>query len=863
MNTTLLVQISGNTFERVDLFEEIPITLTIQQQDLSDLTARRIPYSKTIQIPGTNQNDNVFEHYFEVNGIEFNPLNKVHCVVQYRGTDIFTGVLRLNSVLQTKESRIYEIFILGNVSDWASYFRDLQLQDLDYSDLVHEQVYSAVTQSWECENDGVSGLFGGKVIYPMINYGLEYQGATTAATPTFTFSFGESRSFDQPGFGIPPSYFKPAIQVKTVLDRIFATTPFQIESQFLESEYFTSIYMDTFQNGKVGIETASGITNQNIFLAQRQQFQFNYFPATLPSQIGPQRLTMSVNTPGGYDPLGNVVTTSNLSTFQSPYAGQYDFNVRFNLRANIAFLLPLQGARLALIAYISNSSSVYGSETIAYQSPDILLSQSVIQELPINLFFSVNMLAGQFLTIALVPQQFFIPSVVSSSYSYLVRPFNQGGVVDDFVRWELYQGPILTTEIVDMRVGMPNLGCFDFLKSLITMFNLVIQQGTDEDSILIEPYNWFYDDPERPEKDWTNILDVNTQYKIEPLTFDLTKDLTWTYKSREFEFLPRLFFDRFDYNFGRKKFTTSNNIFVGDQVYEMPFGPTPTSGVTGAPNFIIPKFYFENNGQELPYATEPHLFFWCGNRWAYKDIYKSVQGSWYLLSGSTPIEWTTYPCVSHLSTLESQLPKIISDLSFNSTFDFFGNTQPYIGQFTPFDLYNSFWDTYVQNLYSNESRRLSGNFFLRPLDIYELEYNDKIWVKDAPYTLEKITDANLVNKVLTPVSLIKEKFPYYKIEPPAPIYAVTPNQVYPFVEPFFISGCFVSTDQDLVCNGTAPIESVGSFSNTNTIENFDKVYYDSGTQWVLYPMGTYIRQLTSTTTFVVADTYGRVLEQPC
>jgi hypothetical protein len=169
----------------------------------------------------------------------------------------------------------------------------------------------------------------------------------------------------------------------------------------------------------------------------------------------------------------------------------------------------------------------------------------------------------------------------------------------------------------------------------------------------------------------------------------------------------------------------------------------------------------------------------------------------------------------------------------------------------------------VQNLYSNESRRLVGNFFLRPLDIYQLNYNDKIWVKDAPYTLEKITDANLVNKVLTPVALIKEKFPYYRIEPPAPIYAVSPNQAYPFSEPFFISGCFVSTDQDAVCNGTANIENVGSFSNTGTIENFDKVYYDSGTQWVLWPMGTYLRQLTSSTTFVVADTYGRVLEQPC
>ena len=855
MNTSLLVAISGNTYERVDLFEEIPITLTIQQQDLTDLTARRVPYSKTIQIPGTENNDKVFEHYFEVNGVEFNPLNKVKCVVQYRGTDIFVGVLRLNAVFQTKETRLYEIFILGNVTDWVSFFRDLELQDLNYSDLIHEQVYSAVTQSWECQNDGVSGLFGGKIIYPMIHYGYQYQGETSASTPTFTFSFDESRSFDQPGFGVPPSYFKPAIQVKTIIDRIFATTPFIVESSFFESEYFTSIYMDTFQNGKIGIQPVSGVTNQNIFLAQTRQLTFEYPAFASPVNILPRRFVASVSTPGGYDPLNSFTSVPGLSYFTAPYAGQYNFNFRCNIQGSLAFQFPISQARLALVA------SVNGVNT--YQSPDIIMGQTFPDALPVNLFFSLNLVAGDEVTLTFEAQSFFAPTYSFVSPTFLIQPYNQGGVVDTLVRWELYEGPTITQPLVDMQIGVPNISCFDFLKSMISMFNLVIQQGPKVNTILIEPYNWYYDEPFRPQKDWTNILDVNTQYKIEPLTFDLTKDLVWTYESKEFEYLPKTFFDRFTYNFGRKRFTTLNDIFVGSQEYKLPFGPTPSSGITNGPNFIIPKFYFENNGQELPYATQPHLFFWCGNRWAYKDIYKSDQGSWYLLSGTTPVEWKTYPCVNHLSTLESQFPNIIADLSFESTFDFFGNTQPLIGQFTPFDLYSSFWATYVENLYSNESRRLTGKFFLRPLDIYQTNLKDRIWVKDANYTIEKITDANLVNKVLTDVALIKEKSAYYKIEPPAPIYAVTPNQAYPFTEPFFISGCFVSTDQDAVCNGTANIENVGSFSNTNTIENFDKVYYDSGTQWVIYPMGTYIRQLTSSTTFVVVDTYGRVLEQPC
>ena len=120
MNTTLLVNISGTTYEQVDIFEDIPIQLVIQQSDLTDVTSRRTPYSKIVQVPGTNNNDKVFEHYFEVNGTDFNPLNKVPCVVQYRGTDIFRGVLRLNGVIQNKYNRIYEVYMLGVISDVAS-----------------------------------------------------------------------------------------------------------------------------------------------------------------------------------------------------------------------------------------------------------------------------------------------------------------------------------------------------------------------------------------------------------------------------------------------------------------------------------------------------------------------------------------------------------------------------------------------------------------------------------------------------------------------------------------------------------------------------------------------------------------------
>ena len=141
--------------------------------------------------------------------------------------------------------------------------------------------------------------------------------------------------------------------------------------------------------------------------------------------------------------------------------------------------------------------------------------------------------------------------------------------------------------------------------------------------------------------------------------------------------------------------------------------------------------------------------------------------------------------------------------------------------------------------------------------------NDKIWIKDSYFTIEKITDADLVNKRLTQISLIKNSIPYYRIEPPAPIYVLTPNQGYPSPEPFVYYLAYVSTNKDLVCNGTTPsLTTVYSFGS-GTLENLDTVYIDTGTSFQLIPMGTYVRQTTSTTTFVVVDNYGRVLETSC
>ena len=213
MDTTLILYLDGE-WQNVDLYEDIPITLVIQETDLTDLQGRKSPFSKQFTVPGTSNNANIFEHYYEVNGIGFNPLVKITAAVQYRGTDIFNGLCRLQSVIVTDDYVEYEVYIMGEVGDFISEIKDLTLRDLDFTDLQHEQSYDNITLSWQSSGD-TSGLFDGKIVYPLMNYGLIYPGTST--TPDFSFDFSSATSFSSAAYPVPESYFKPSIRLYEII----------------------------------------------------------------------------------------------------------------------------------------------------------------------------------------------------------------------------------------------------------------------------------------------------------------------------------------------------------------------------------------------------------------------------------------------------------------------------------------------------------------------------------------------------------------------------------------------------------------------------------------------------------------------
>lgn len=857
MDTLLLILENNNTWRELDLFEELPINVIIQQTDVTDIETRRSPYSKTFNLPGTNNNNDFFEHFYEVNSTTFNPLTRKQCVVQYRGTDIFKGFLRLNAVTRQEDKIQYEVFILSEVTDFSSIITDFGLKNLSWEEYNHIQNYDTVFQSWYADETETNGLFGGAILYPMIHYGLQYQD-NTGLTPSFFFAINrpDNKGIDFSGSSIPPTYFKPAIRLKAVIDKIFTQSGYEVVSEFFNSNYFKAIYMDMSLNGEIGITTASAKTNQNIFRTYSPALpdgqKFNYQNGVV------QQIKMGrINQTDGYDPSFNWHEEYN--AYQVPYSGQYSFE--FIAKINQIFSNNAVSTYYGISIYKATTPqglSDPAQRIVVSGTPDNLRALNYSSSNNIRLFFNnCNLNAGDWIGIFIRFNQ------SGSSYRDAGLWVGPRDWIGYGARWDLYSSPFFVNNSeVDIKLQLPDTTALDFIRSIIKMFNLVIVQEDGVKKLRIEPLNWYYSENFADTKDWTDLLDINQEYRIEPLNFQLSKAWNLQYLSGEDEELSRQWEAIHGYPFGTKKFSAVSDILTGESTIEFPFRPCPTEVISGSTNIIIPMFYKLDvaTGKEIPYSNKPHLFFWTGNRYFYEEQGYVSGTTWYMTSGATPISQTTYPCVSHLTSLDTLDQENFSDLNFDKSFDFFGDDNTLINQFTANNIFQLWYQDYFLNLYSPETRKLTGRFLFNPLSVYQTKLTDKIFVKDSMFRIERINEADLVNWKLTEVSLLKAVAQYNKVVPPAPDYSIDPNQSYPaFSPPIAITG-YVSTIQSEVCLGS--ISPITLYASSTPVTNGTRIYSDSS-GLTPYTRGTYFRQLSGLQTFAVVNDYGQLLKDNC
>mgnify|MGYP003134442309 CR=1 FL=1 len=250
----------------LDLQEAPNISLNYQFADVKDPSKRKASYSQTFKLPFTNNNNDFFQNWFDVNleTLVYSSSKKFPAVILAGSLVQFEGVIQLKAVYL--KAKLYEVIILSNSADLFTNIGNKKLKDIflneddiSYStELNHLYTRDNIEASWTGNEDGFLNSSSvslrdtvadvQKVMYPL-----------SITEPNFIYDQAETHflnmdqtaidSFESINDAIEKKtnieQFRPAIQLRTLITKLIARAGFSLTSTFIDSQYFRKLYMTT------------------------------------------------------------------------------------------------------------------------------------------------------------------------------------------------------------------------------------------------------------------------------------------------------------------------------------------------------------------------------------------------------------------------------------------------------------------------------------------------------------------------------------------------------------------------------------------------------------------------------------------
>lgn len=204
---------------QVDLVQDISTDFTYTIDDINDFGAKNTSFSKTITLPGTAKNNQIFGFIFDLGNSNvvndalpnvnsnFNAAKTAQCRILIDKIQIFKGVIRLLEIVNQAGNIEYQCNVNGDLGGFVNELGNKRLEDLDFSDYNEDWTFTNITSSW----DTVSGS---GVFYPLIDIG-------SVSPNKVHFQY---------------KAFKPALYVKEYLEKILAGTDYTWEFPLLETD---------------------------------------------------------------------------------------------------------------------------------------------------------------------------------------------------------------------------------------------------------------------------------------------------------------------------------------------------------------------------------------------------------------------------------------------------------------------------------------------------------------------------------------------------------------------------------------------------------------------------------------------------
>ena len=725
-----------------DLYEEESLPLTLSIDEFKNASEQVKSYSKAFKLPGTKRNNLIFENLFEITrtvesnaGFAFNPYARTQCILKQDGFVLFEGYLRMIDIQDQEGEISYNVNLYSEVIALADYLKDRKFNEIDFSELEHDYDKSKIKGSWntnglELTNNLPTGSFAGAagqkytdvLKYPFVDWNHQFTiGNNPSGAPGPADGMPQLTSLEQA--------FRPFIKIKYLIEKIFEPTPFTFTSEFFDTADFKNLFMD-FNWGDSIAPVDEGKTSYYAY------YFYNVGDGSASNVAGTTftTLNLSYNIPGAwpaqtppeYNDVTNILTST---TANQTFNIEYEYKIE-NVKG---------GTETLECQWLYNSTPIDNTGTVTVTSGGTYVYSGV--------FTVVMLTAGDTLQ-----AQFKAGSAGNLRQKHTTFPTSGA-----YVRF--HHGPESIMNFIYLQNLRGDLGQWEFLKGIMTMFNLIsLPDKSDPNNIIIEPYtdvflssdevvtfsgasnpNFF--DNNSKQLDWTDKIDV-TQIKLEPLT-DLKQKMIFKFVEDEDDF-PFMNYKRKveGHLYGSKKYDATltaggiNSILQGEEeIVPEPFAatvPKPLDAIY--PDLIVPAIYSydADEGTSSGFSNSPRIMYNAGK--------VSLSSSSYYIpaqNGLSSENSTEYLQFSHLT----EIPPVTTTAFVTGTRDFhFGECQliPPIGVAPVDNLFNTYWLPYLNELYDANTRTMTIKVNLTAGDINEFNFYDTVFIKNREFRVNKI-----------------------------------------------------------------------------------------------------------------------------
>ena len=760
------VRIEGR---RLDVFEGFDFSFNYGVADIRNPEKRSTEYSKTIKCPATKSNDALFGHIYDVNisndydanttniNVNFNPNKKAEARVIADGVEVMAGVVQLRKVVQKGHAYTYEIVFIGKLLNIFSKIADKELSGkdenglryLDFSEYDHYLTYTNQVNSW-------TATIGEGYVYPLIDWG---EGSLYTNAGNRIYEVGDLR---------------PAIYVKTLIDKIFDFAGFSYTSSFFDSTTFKSLIVPVTKK----LNLPQNQVEPRQFKAVKSLPQImSRFPSISPNTFGNEqifnpstgemaKLCFEDDSVSGFDNNNQYRILSQEAPF-IPY--------NYNAQNNYIFVCqqPLRHDTFKTsidIQVTKNAtlSGVFEGTVDIVRWVDSLQTLEVVAETSFS--FDISGAVGQTQTQTVYVEGDTFSENNDQVYIRLNSDPQANGYKPDFrnsasglgnvaldvrctggyfenepITDELFEGDLVT-----LSDHLPDIEMSELLTSVFKMFNLYVEvDPNNENNLLVETRDDFY--AEGSTKDWTYKLARDKDIALEPLGVLTDREYIYTY-SEDGDYYNERYQNNRGHAYGRSRIEIDNDFVQSTKEVEVIFSPSPLVNDNPS-NRIIPTIY-DADIEEGAKPTDANIrIMYYGGLIPSNPSWKHRQTS--------PFWWefdkTEYPYAGHWDN--PLTPSL--DINFGLPYELYYQQNTYTGtlQVTNANLYNLYHRNYINEVTDKDSKVMTALFYLEPTDINTLDFRDQIVIDNSYWRLNKVMNYNPFKEGLTKVELIKIKEP--------------------------------------------------------------------------------------------------------